>query len=115
MLSYFAGMTDVFLHTPVLIFRPDIDTVDGLQSVEFSLAQDFVAQELNETFTMRLTPFFGTFEFSGSDDIDKLYDELNVTIIDMDSKYACLIMLRSCKCSTLSRPQCSYSWSMQCL
>ena len=53
-------------------------------SVGFTLAQDSVTQEFNETITLILSPNFGSFDFIGPN--DELCDQLNVTIIDMDGK-----------------------------
>ena len=73
-------MTDINLDTPFAVVQPG----GGLVSVGFTLAQDSVTQEFNETITLILSPNFGSFDFIGPN--DELCDQLNVTIIDMDGK-----------------------------
>ena len=76
---YFVGEDDVRVTTFFRSFPPRSTTVD---TVTFSLQLDSVAQEINETFTLKLnydTSLFGL-------PTDTVVDELVVTIIDSDSK-----------------------------
>lgn len=72
-------MSDFLLSTPQRLIRP----VPGflVQPVTFILMMDAVAQEINETFTLKLV-----YETSLFGPNDEVRDELNVTIIDADSK-----------------------------
>ena len=75
----FIGASDLLLLTPFMTFHP---RMRELQPVTFSLQLDSVAQEVNETFTLRLSYDKNLFGLP----TDTVVNELEVTILDGDSK-----------------------------
>lgn len=75
----YVGMGDFRLITSQILIRPPGTT---LRPIEFTLTMDSVAQEVDEFFTLKLS-----FDRSGFGPNDEICDEMNVTIMDSDSKF----------------------------
>ena len=85
---YFLGSSDISLITPTTTFPPH---TFGTQPVMFTLVLDSVAQEINETFTLRLN--YDKSLFGPHDDLTQ--DELKVTIIDANGTIIIMLARRT--------------------
>ena len=77
------GASDLHVLTPFMTFLP---RTKELQPVTFTLLLDSVAQEVNETFTLRLSYDQSLIGLP----TDTVVNELDITIIDGDSTWAVL-------------------------